>query len=515
MTDQFKTPSLVFRSDFECGNLSEVIRRGEFEYELHIRPDERNDPKAMALWFYFSVSIQQPNTVLLLRIIGSSKLKSNYRHGQSPVVRSFYQGTFSEWQKVSPKNVYYYKPCPSSNSYETAFIFSFSLSCDYYFAYSYPYSYTHLQKFLYTLSLVNCPTLHRSALCRTLLGNRIELLSSVPSLLSLSSLPYPSIFISARAHPGESPSSWVMEGLLEFFSSNCSSRLRSFCAIYCVPMLNPDGVVNGNYRTDMLGNDFNRVWNRHSTSLIGDLVDSPVKYYVDMIQGCIQNQHTFPAFSLDIHSHSYLKEAFLFGNKFSKVSGYHHNPIMRQWDVDDSLRSKLCNEQGLNPANFNFYLGFFPDEPEEFAKLFCKKDLTVCLNQCRFEDLSESKILTHSSSSASLDSLSTHTNTESEKQKEGVVLGTQRHVLGKLLKPFGGHAMTLEVSSSLSNALETRGSGNCLLHGNTPQYSTAALKNLGWNLGFALDDYLHTKYVQKRMVKKFWTDKSRSNEVCE
>ncbi|XP_023599814.1 cytosolic carboxypeptidase 4-like [Myotis lucifugus] len=55
--------------------------------------------------------------------------------------------------------------------------------------------------------------------------------------------------ITARVHPGESNASWVMKGALEFLvSSDPGARLlRENFIFKIIPMLNPDGVVNGKY----------------------------------------------------------------------------------------------------------------------------------------------------------------------------------------------------------------------------------------------------------------------------
>jgi len=65
--------------------------------------------------------------------------------------------------------------------------------------------------------------------------------------------------VSARVHPGESNSSYMMEGFLNFIlsSSKEAETLRNFLIIKVVPMSNPDGVVCGNYRTSVSGNDLN------------------------------------------------------------------------------------------------------------------------------------------------------------------------------------------------------------------------------------------------------------------
>jgi murein tripeptide amidase MpaA len=44
-----------------------------------------------------------------------------------------------------------------------------------------------------------------------------------------------------------------------------SQLLRKFFTFKIVPMLNPDGVHNGNYRMDMLGQNLNRYYNNTCT----------------------------------------------------------------------------------------------------------------------------------------------------------------------------------------------------------------------------------------------------------
>ena len=44
-------------------------------------------------------------------------------------------------------------------------------------------------------------------------------------------------------------------------------RLRERFVFKIVPLLNPDGVVNGSHRCSLAGVDLNRVWNKPSPSL--------------------------------------------------------------------------------------------------------------------------------------------------------------------------------------------------------------------------------------------------------
>lgn len=58
------------------------------------------------------------------------------------------------------------------------------------------------------------------------------------------------VVISARVHPGETPASWMMRGMLDFITGESAEArlLRSLFVFKIVPMLNPDGVAYGNNR---------------------------------------------------------------------------------------------------------------------------------------------------------------------------------------------------------------------------------------------------------------------------
>ncbi len=72
------------------------------------------------------------------------------------------------------------------------------------------------------------------------------------------------IWIHARTHPGETPSSWHFDGVIEKLLSNNDviSEYRKKMIFYCIPFTNPEGVYYGRSRTNYDGVDIESNWNK-------------------------------------------------------------------------------------------------------------------------------------------------------------------------------------------------------------------------------------------------------------
>ncbi|CAM9668975.1 unnamed protein product [Ectocarpus sp. 4 AP-2014] len=116
------------------------------------------------------------------------------------------------------------------------------------------------------------------------------------------------VVISARVHPGETPASWMMRGMLDFLTGdNAEARLlRSLFVFKIVPMLNPDGVAFGNNRCSLAGVDLNRQWKRPSRAL------HPTVFWLK--QHIRQEQaKKGVAMYIDLHGHSRKMNIFMYG----------------------------------------------------------------------------------------------------------------------------------------------------------------------------------------------------------
>ncbi|XP_034561906.1 cytosolic carboxypeptidase 6 [Notolabrus celidotus] len=249
---------LVFDACFESGNLGRVDYISEFELDLFIRPDTCN-PR-FRVWFNFTVENVCETQRVIFNVVNFSKTKSLYRDGMSPVVKSTSR---PKWQRLPAKNVYYYR-CPDHRrNYVMSFAFCFDREDDVYqFAYCYPYTYSRLQHYLGSLERRNLPYLQREQLGLSVQQRRLDLLTITNLDHSGPEKEKKLVFLTSRVHPGESPASFICQGVIDFLVSQhpVAQILRDHVIFKIVPMLNPDGVYLGNYRCSLMGFDLNRHW---------------------------------------------------------------------------------------------------------------------------------------------------------------------------------------------------------------------------------------------------------------
>eukprot|EP00035_Acanthoeca_spectabilis_P009729 m.171664 g.171664 ORF g.171664 m.171664 type:complete len:455 (+) comp14818_c0_seq5:328-1692(+) len=334
---------LVFDADFESGNLGKAESVSPHEYDLHVRPDTRNFRQR--IWFYFKVRNTTHNQQVIFSVVNSSKDKSCYRQGMTPVVRSTSR---PNWERLPAEACYYYKDTARKKGYVMSFTFTFDNPEDeYYFAYTFPYTYTELQGYLGGLVTRGLPYLLRERLSLTLDKRRVDLLTiSAPKNLEagadLSNVRC--AFLSARVHPGETPASYVMEGLLEFLLGDTPAAvdLRDRVIFKIVPMLNPDGVVHGNYRCSSLGQDLNRCY-----QFPKQWIQPEIWAVRKLLTELTEKGNPAPTFYLDLHAHTASPNLFLYGNWHKREA-----QMERQW-VFPRILAAHADDFSINQTDFN------------------------------------------------------------------------------------------------------------------------------------------------------------------
>lgn len=143
-------------------------------------------------------------------------------------------------------------------------------------------------------------------------------------------------------HPGESNSSWMMKGLIDFLvgSSPEAKVLREKFIFKIVPMINPDGVINGNYRCALCGSDLNRRYKTPSK------VIHPVIFSIKRMVKSFSKEREI-ALYCDLHGHSRKKNIFMYGN---------NNPEQPdETRMFPYILSKLCDYFSFEYSRFSMH----------------------------------------------------------------------------------------------------------------------------------------------------------------
>jgi len=306
--------TLIFESRFESGNLRRAVQAYEFEYDLILNPDYNT--KSHTQWYFFRVSNTRKGPEYRFNILNMVKPTSVYNEGMRPLRYSSIEAKKGVgWVRCGDKIAYYQNGLRRQKStyYTLTFTVTFDHDCDeVYFSHCYPYTYTDLQLDLRALekdpNMVR--RLRRRKLCDTLAGNACDLITITsfcgdPAALKARR----AVVITARVHPGESNASWVMKGILDYLTgASVDARiLRDNFVFKIVPMLNPDGVIVGNYRCSLAGQDLNRLWDEPSRKM------HPTIFFTkSMFRHLLDDREVI--LYVDIHGHSRKKNVFMYGN---------------------------------------------------------------------------------------------------------------------------------------------------------------------------------------------------------
>ena len=150
------------------------------------------------------------------------------------------------------------------------------------------------------------------------------------------------VLVTARVHPGETPASHVVDGLLAFLlreDDPRAIRLRANFVFKIIPMLNPDGVFEGKFRTDTLGYNLNRMYARATHE------QTPTVFAALAVARQLARLHedfgSLFAY-VDCHAHAGKRGCFLYGNLERQEPGsYASEQAPSSAYVDGALFARL------------------------------------------------------------------------------------------------------------------------------------------------------------------------------
>ncbi|XP_043915139.1 cytosolic carboxypeptidase 2-like [Protopterus annectens] len=337
---------LLFESRFESGNLQKVVQVGRYDYELTLRTDLYTNKHTQ--WYYFRVQNMKAGVLYRFTIVNFMKSNSLYNLGMKPLMYSEreVQTRNVGWQRVG-SGIKYYKNSVTDEGrslYSMTWTFQFPHDDDTcYFSHCYPYTYSDLQSYL--LNVANNAVLSQfckvRVLCRSLAGNMVYILTiTSPSQNPYMATAKKGVVVTARIHPGETTGSWMMKGFLDFILGDSADAhlLRKMFVFKVVPMLNPDGVIVGNYRCSLAGRDLNRNYQ----TLLKDAFPC-VWHTKNMIRRLIEERDV--VLYCDLHGHSRKNNVFMYGcsNKKQPVTLMERVfPLMLSKNAANKFSYKSC-----------------------------------------------------------------------------------------------------------------------------------------------------------------------------
>jgi len=134
----------------------------------------------------------------------------------------------------------------------------------------------------------------------------------------------------------------MMKGIIDFLVGNSPEAfvLREKFVFKIVPMLNPDGVINGNYRCSLSGADLNRRWKSTSKLLYPEIFETK------KLCKNFQRERQLVLYC-DLHGHSRNKNVFIYGNN------YPENPESTR--LFPYIMSTICDSFAFDYSRFTIH----------------------------------------------------------------------------------------------------------------------------------------------------------------
>lgn len=149
------------------------------------------------------------------------------------------------------------------------------------------------------------------------------------------------IFLTCRVHPGETPSSFGLMGVIELLLSKkydvLKQKLLNMFVFKIIPMINPDGVDRGHFRMDGHGVNLNRYYAKPDKLL------QPSVYAITKLLDSWKKENRL-FFFCDFHAHGSPKNCFFYGNSLNFVMQVESRSFAKLMSiVSPDFNYKHCN----------------------------------------------------------------------------------------------------------------------------------------------------------------------------
>lgn len=356
---------LRFNSKFESGNLRHAYQLSQDSYHLILEYDKNKSGSCQ--WYYFQIKNVRKDVKYTFYISGFHKSTSIEKSGLKVF---WYSEKRAKEQNISWSrggyNYEYGVTQRDENGKRASLQFKIIFPYDddtVYLCYALPYTYSDLQRYIINWTKQRPDIFTSSIFCKTLGGRDCPLITITKHKENVIKNDY--LVFSARVHPGESNGSVVLHGLIDFLLSDhpAARYLVDKFVIKIIPMLNIDGVVEGNYRIGLSGVDLNRVWTKPDPFL-HPVITTTKKLIKDLsINGNI-------SVYIDFHGHSRLNGSFAYG--CPNDTDFEIKSLVNTEKILPRIISFLSDAFSWGSCKFSF-----PKERKDASRIVIRKEFNV------------------------------------------------------------------------------------------------------------------------------------------
>lgn len=244
--------AVSFHHDFEGGSLGVVETVGPDHFRCHVlgQTDYRGRNR-QATWYYFRIEGARGRSLRL----SLTNLVGEYNDKPGAVAMS------SETLPVFSFDNVHWRHFPAMDWDDQAKEATVQLRVEQdmvWIAHVPPYPLSRLERLV--AEVKQAPAAQIERIGQSVQGRPLYLVTITAA--NTNSVAKPCVWIIARQHAWEAPTSFVLEGAVRFLTSDDpqAARLRRQLVFKLVPTMDPDGLVHGHVRFNALGYDLNRHW---------------------------------------------------------------------------------------------------------------------------------------------------------------------------------------------------------------------------------------------------------------
>ena len=357
----FNFDDIIFTSEFNSGNMKQCTQKNENEFSILISQDcdgynINHTISTFKIWFYFGVkSTKQKNIKIIIENLNNfyKVFKNGYKIAYAELPFDITPVTYQQSYEFNEED--YWKRLDidyelfiddKTNFLQVKFDYILPQNRYVLFSYCFPFSYEKNEAFLNYLSTKNINSdiyFHNEILTYSQEKRKIHLLtitskSNVDFKKTEQTFPglFPErkrnfitthdkhiIFITARVHPGETPGTMMMNGILKtlFDKENPYSKMLLENFVFkIVPIINVDGVSHGHFRLDVNGYNLNRCYYNPDQNI------HPENFAITKIFYFYAEKYKI-RYYFDLHADMNVRGVYTFGNAISNFEEHVENVL--------------------------------------------------------------------------------------------------------------------------------------------------------------------------------------------